>query len=675
MRLRPIISLSVLLSTPLLFSQSGAARVNKPFDKEHFADGDGLKEALSAIKQGDKLFQDGGTHFTEALELFEKACAFNPDNADLNLKMGLCHLNGRFHHKALPYFQAAYGLKNDIPRIHFLMAMGYHLNAEWDKAIAEYSVHKTAVSRVPDPEPLYNSADRRIAECQHGKGLQAKPVNGQVSNMGPAINSEVADYGVLITADGERMMFTSRRSNSTGGKINKATNEYFEDIYGCTRSEHGWTEPLPLPVPVNSTINDASVGLFNDGRTMIIYRDDSGTGDLYESKREGETWSEPVSMGENINSPANETSAWFSFDRKQLYFVSDREGGLGGQDIWMSRWDGVANVWGEAENLGPRINTFEDEDGVFIHPDGTTLYFSSKGHSCMGGYDVFKSSFADGKWSSATNLGWPVNSPDDDLFFVLTANGTTGYFSSVRPNGLGEDDIYRVDFLPEAKAEETASMFGGGTISRNAGMKTVLLKGKIMDYKELAALEATIELMDLSDARLVATFTSDPTTGEYLVAVPGGRQYAMIVRAGGYLLHSENIAIPLESSALEMNMEIKLQPIEVDHKEVMRNIFFERDKAILNPSSLAELGQLLDLLRENPSLRLEIGGYTDSDGNDDHNDQLSTERAYAVVSHLVNNGIPSDRLVAVGYGSANPLVPNDSDENKAKNRRTEMRVL
>ena len=341
----------------------------------------------------------------------------------------------------------------------------------------------------------------------------------------------------------------------------------------------------------------------------------------------------------------------------------------------MSRWDGDANVWGEAENMGPSINTVEDEDGVFIHPDGTTLYFSSKGHTCMGGYDVFKSSFSDGKWSAAANLGWPVNSPDDDLFFVLTANGTTGYFSSVRPNGLGEDDLYRVDFLPEANAEETASMFGGGSMALKEGMKTVLLKGKIMDYKALAALEATIELMDLSDARLVATFTSDPSTGEYLVAVPGGRQYAMIVRAGGYLLHSENIAMPQEASALEMNLVIKMQPIEVDHKEVMRNIFFERDKAGLDPASLAEMGHLLNMLRENPSLRLEIGGYTDSDGKDDHNDQLSTERAYAVVSHLVNNGIPSDRLVAVGYGSANPLLPNDSDENKAKNRRTEIRVL
>ena len=674
MRLRTLLSLALLSLCPLLHAQS-ATRTNKPFDKDHFNDSEALKSALAALKKGDAFFQSGGTHFTQAVDEYEKAYAFNPDHAELNLKMGLCHLNGRFHHRSLPFFQAAYALDNSIPRIHFLLGMGHHLNAHWDEAIAEYQLHRSSLSRMPDPEPLYNTADRRIAECQNGKSLQAKPVNGQVSNMGPTVNSEVADYGVLISPDGTHMTFTSRRSNSTGGKINKATNEYFEDIYASTRAGSGWAEPQPLGAPVNSEFNDASVGLYNDGKSMIIYRDEKGVGDLFESTREGETWSQPRSFGEAINSPANETSAWPSADGKQLFFVSDREGGVGGLDIWISRWDATANAWGEAENPGPGVNTIEDEDGVFLPPDGQTLYFSSKGHTCMGGYDVFRSSLVDGRWSKPVNLGWPVNSPDDDLFFVLTANGSTGHFSSVRPNGSGEDDLYRVDFLPEAKPEETAAMMGSGMPGTSNGAKTVTLRGKVMDLKMLAGMEATIELLDLNDGRVVLTFTSDAKTGEYMAVVPGGHNYAMHVQANGYMLHSENISVGAEGQALDLSMNIDLQPMESGTHEVMRNIFFERDQAALNPASLGELGQLLAMLRENPTLRLEISGHTDSDGSEDHNDELSTKRANSVVDHLVNNGIPAERLVAKGYGAEQPLAPNDSEENKAKNRRTEMQVL
>lgn len=671
MLLRTSLSLVALPLAVLLLAQA-PARVNVPFEKAHFTDSDGLKAALSALKKGDGFFESGGMHFTEALAEYEKAHAFNPDNADLNLKMGLCHLNGRYHHRSLPYFQTAYTLDNNIPRIHFLLGAGLHLNARWDEAIAEYQLHRAAINRVPDPEPFYNTADRRIAECQRGKSLQASPVNGQVSNLGPTINSEVADYGVLMSPDGQHMHFTSRRRNSTGGKVNKATSEYFEDIYSSTLDANGWSTPVPVASPVNTEINDASVGLYNDGRTMIIYRDEQGTGDLFESTRSGDTWSEPTSLGEAVNSPANETSAWLSADGKQLFFVSDRDGGLGGQDIWVSGWDAVANAWGEAENPGPTVNTFEDEDGVFLHPDGQTLYFSSKAHGTMGGFDVFKSALVDGRWSKPTNLGWPVNSPDDDLFFVLTTNGTTGHFSSVRPNGLGEDDLYRVDFMPEPRKEETAAAANAGK-PEGAGSDMITVKGKVMDLEMLAAMEATIDLIDLADGRLVLTFNSDATTGQYLAVVPAGRNYAMQVRANGYLLHSENIKSG--ASGAEVSMDINLKSMEAGTHEVMRNLFFERDQAMLNPSSLGELGALLALMRNNPTLRLEIGGHTDSDGSDEHNDELSTRRANAVVDHLVNNGIPAERLVAKGYGSSQPVAPNDTPEFKALNRRTEMRVL
>ena len=328
-------------------------------------------------------------------------------------------------------------------------------------------------------------------------------------------------------------------------------------------------------------------------------------------------------------------------------------------------------------SLGPTINTAMDEDGIFVHPDGKTIYFSSKGHACMGGYDVFKSTMADGKWTAPENLGWPINSPDDDLFFVLTADGSTGYFSSVRPGGHGEDDIYRVDFLPEEKPLETASLEPSAPQPPppSSLSKTVLLKGKIMDLKMMNGMEAFIDIMDLQDAHLVANFISDPKTGEFMVVVPSGHDYAMTIRAAGYLLHSENISVPADGGVMNLDMDITLQPIETGHQEVMRNIFFERDQATLSPTSLAEMGQVLRMLRDNPKLRLEIGGFTDSDGTEAHNTELSDARAKAVVDHLVENGIPAERLEAKGYGASKPLLENDTDEHKALNRRTEMRVL
>jgi outer membrane protein OmpA-like peptidoglycan-associated protein len=665
--------LSLLLAAFAVLSQAQAP-ATVPFDKEHIADPTALKMALSAIKSGDALFRDGGNRYTAALAFYQQANDVNPNNAELHMKMGLCHLNGRHHHRALGCFQQTYELDPATPRIHFLLGYAYQLNAEWAKATEEYSLHKAAISRMPDPEALYNTADRRLVECRNGKSLQGRPANARVTNLGPTINSELADYGVLITADGSRMMFTGRRPNSTGGKTNKATNEFFEDVYACTRTATGWTEPIPMAPPVNSNINDASVGLFNDGRTMIIYRDDRGAGDLFECTRQGESWSEPVALPPTINTPGNESSAWYSFDRQQLFFVSDREGGVGGQDIWVSRWDAIASTWGEATNLGPTVNTLQDEEGIYVHPDGKSIYFSSHGHTSMGGYDVFKSALVDGHWSKPENLGWPVNSPEDDLYFVMTADGATGYFSSVRADGFGEDDLYRVDFSADVRAEETASAAAVGKPAPVAS-NTLLVQGKVTNGEGLSAMDATIDLLSLEDGSLVASFKSDKATGEYMAVVPGGKEYAMVVRADGYLLHSENLSVPAEGGAVAMNVDMALKPLKSGQQEVMRNVFFERDKAALSTASKGELKQLVDMLTQNPALRLEIGGHTDSDGNEDHNDQLSTERAHAVVAHLVQNGIVADRLTAVGYGASKPLVTNDSAAHKAKNRRTEIRVL
>ncbi len=640
------------------------------------SDPESLRRAQEAMKKGDAFFDDGGAHFGQALALYEQAYGSMENDAALNLKIGLCHLNSKYHHKSLSYFQRTAELDPSMPRIHFLLGYAYQLNADWDQAIVEFEKHKQANRGFMDPVDTYNQYDKHITECKYGKGFSATPVRAQIENMGPAINSEVADYGVLISADGEQMMFTSRRSNTTGGKLNKATNEYFEDIYACRMTNGVWSDPVPMAPPVNTNGNDASVGLYNDGRTMVIYRDEKGTGDLYESRRTGASWSAPEAMGPTINSKGHESSAWYSFDRQWFYFVSDREGGMGGQDIWRSRWSEDQQGWGEPENLGPIVNTIHDEDGIFVHPDGRTIYFSSKGHTSMGGFDVFKSELNGEQWSKATNLGWPVNGPDDDLYFVLTADGSTGYFSSVRQSGMGEDDLYSVNFLPDETANDMANAAGGATLSTDGTSGTVMLKGRVRDFKLLAGMEASIDILDLTDAHLVARFHSDAETGEFMVVVPSGHDYAMHVRANGYLFHSENVSVPTDGASVnDLAMDISLQPIEKGQQEVMRNLFFEKDRADLSKNSFAELGQLLSMLRENPSVRVEVSGHTDIDGSASHNEELSSARAQAVADHLIANGIRADRVESKGYGAAKPVAPNDSEENKRLNRRTEIKVL
>ncbi|MBK8949986.1 MAG: OmpA family protein [Flavobacteriales bacterium] len=651
------------------------AQGNIPFDRDHIADKVALDNALRAMHQADKLAETGGAAYAQALPLYLQAHAVNPDNADLNVRIGLCHLNGEQRPEAVEWFLRAAALDPAMPRVHFLCGYALQLNGRWDEAIAEYEDHKVRTARNPDPEPAYNQADKHLAECRNGKALTAAPAHVRVSNMGSRINSPESDYGVLLTADGGTLFYTSRRANSTGGKVNKATNEYFEDVYVSTRGDQGWSDPAPLPEPVNTAINDASVGLFNDGRTMLIYRDVKGTGDLFETKRTGKAWSDPRPLGPNVNTRYHESSAWYSFDRQWLYFVSDRpEEGLGAQDIYRSKWDAATKEWGPAENLGPTINTRFDEDGIFVHPDGRTIYFSSKGHNSMGGYDIFRSTLEGGQWSKPVNLGWPVNGADDDLFFVMNASGSTGYFSSLRPGGLGEDDIYEVEFLPDPAAQETATAAAAVDAAPTNTMATVLVKGWVKDLRALKGLEADIDLLDLADASLVARFQSDRETGEFMATVPAGRAYALHVRANGYLFHSQHIEVGAVGT-VELALEVGLKPLEAGGVEVMRNLFFDRDKADLQPGSHAELAQLMKLMTDNPGLRLEVGGHTDSDGSAEHNLKLSQARAQAVVDHLTAQGIAADRLEVKGYGPTQPMAPNDSAANKARNRRTEIRIL
>lgn len=493
---------------------------------------------------------------------------------------------------------------------------------------------------------------------------QEDSVNITIANLGDGINTPFEEYTPVIAADGSIMLFTSRRP-FTEKEIKKGK-ESKEMIYLSRHSASGkWETASALGTPVNVEGRHSSVlGLSNDGQRMLIYRDDaSGNGNIWESHLEGVSWSQPELLPEPVNSPYHESTASYSPDGRTLYFVSDRPGGMGGRDIWISTRS-ADGKWSSPVNPGAAINTADDEEGVFIHPDGVTLYFSSKGRKGAGGYDVFKSERINGLWTTAVSLGSPINTAGDDLFFVITASGKKAYYSS---NGIsdtkGKRDLYEITFAPIDK--KTA----------DRGPKLTLLKGLVLDSLTHQPVEAKISVYDNDKNELVAEVNSNSATGQYLVSLPSGKNYNITVSATGYLFRSENFNIPDTASYREVRKDFIMQKIEVGNTMVLKNIFFDYDKATLRPESYAELNNLVRLMKENPSLEIEISGHTDNRGSSEYNKKLSHDRARAVVDYLVSQGIEASRMQYAGYGFDRPIAPNTSEANMQLNRRVEFKVL
>ncbi len=675
-----------LLAILLLISTLAFAQRDVEFIKANFPDNKvELKDALKNIEDGDYYYNLGSSNIEIALDYYLRANKFNPNSSELNYKIGLCYLEAKPVKEGIKYFKKAKKLNPKVnDDYYWYFAKAYHLDLQFDTAIKYYKYYKDNLP--PSKASEIDNIERSIEECKNGKELIKKPVRVFIENIGSTINGEYPDYGAVVNMDESMIFYTSRRPTTTGGNRNPLDMMYFEDAYWSIKRNDLWLPAKNMAKPINTVGHDAVVGIAPDGQTLLIYRDNN-SGDIYWSKQKGDKWTKPNAFPEPINSKYQESSAAFSYDGKRIFFVSNRPGGYGGKDIYYC--DRMKNgKWGKAINLGNTINSSYDEIAVFVQADGKTIYFSSEGHYGMGSFDIFKSVYENGKWSKPENLGYPINSPDPDVFFSIGASGRNAYFSSNREEGMGDQDIYKIIFLGPEKnpvystedpliASNTMG-FKEADIENKISMQSsqlTLLKGIVIDEITEAPIEAKIELIDNDEGEVLATFNSNSASGKYLISLPSGHNYGLSISADGYLFYSANFIIPKAEAYKEVVKDVKLQRIEIGKGIALKNIFFEYKKANLNKESKVELKRLVNLMIKYPTLRLEISGHTDNVGDEEYNQKLSLRRANAVVEYLVRNGIQSDRLVAKGYGFSKPIASNDSELGRQQNRRSEIKVI
>lgn len=508
---------------------------------------------------------------------------------------------------------------------------------------------------------LIEEVNNNIITCKFGMEAVKHPVNMNPINMGSAINSEHDEYLATLTADEQEIIYTVRRPRDENTACVFCKTE--EDFYWSKKADNQWQPRKSMETPINSSYNEGAQSISPDGHYLFytLCNSDQGYGscDLYWAKRIGNRWSRPRNFGNPVNSSFWESQPTIAPDGKTIYFASNRPGGYGGLDLWKTTMTSEG-TFSEPVNLGSSINTENDETAPFIHPDGSTIYFASNGHPGMGGRDLFFATLlADSSWNKPVNLGYPINTPADELNIFINATGDVAYYASDKDGGEGGLDLYY--FILDEHLRPTPVTY---------------MKGKITDKESGKPLEANIELIDLNKSKTITSTISDPETGEFLACILTGSNLMLNISHPFYLFYSENFKLTETADSLKPFLkDIYLQKPQTGSSIVMRNIFFDFNQSTLQPESFIELDYLVEFLKNNKEIKIEISGHTDNQGSDDINDKLSLERAQSVYNYVVSKGISLERLTYKGYGKRKPIADNDTEEGRAQNRRTEITIL
>lgn len=654
------------------------------------------KELKKILKAADEEYDT--EYYPQALEKYKEAYNIDPNSAYINLRIGLCHEIYIDKHKALAYIKKAYEINPEIDDdIYLYLADAYHFHEDFDDAITYYQKYKKKLDPKKDTEVL-KVVNRNIYECKNGKEFVAEPVEVEVVNLGDIINSKHHDYSPVISADEKTLIFTSRREGSKGGNVD-AAGQYFEDIYISQKVDGKWTAPKNIET-INTDGHEACVGLSPDGTNLIIFRGDKGNGDIFYCRlnKDGE-WVKPKPFPKEISAKDSyEPSAVITNDGNKLFFVSDREGGYGGLDIYVVEKDGK-DKWGKPKNLGSKINTEYDEDAPFLDIDGKTLYFSSEGHKGMGQDDIFKSVLENNKWSKPENLGYPINTVERDLYFVLSGDGRHAYFSSAKEGNVGGQDLYQLILPKTEDYDERIALVEEITgekleeevvveevipdpepeIVDEVILSEVILEVTVVDAATNQPLEATVELVNKETGEKILTSTALNGLFEMEFKESEAKTFSIYAEMDGYVYKTTDIIIPpMDVDLQKVIKTIPLQKVEeeVNVVHILRNIYFDFDLHTLKSQSFVELDKLKDMLEKSPELNVEIAGHTDIIGSPAYNMSLSHKRASAVVNYLVRKGISRSRISTKGYGETKPLASNDDEaEGRELNRRTEFILL
>jgi len=647
----------------------------------------GLEEAWKSIKAGDKLFKSGPGTYREARQHYLFANKYNSENPELNYKIGICYLFSDDKYESINYLRKAYIAKNQISSdIHYVLARAYHLTLEFDRAIEEYDKH---LSTLPPKLMVKESPGikRKIQECENGKALVANPIRVIITNLGENINSEADDYNSIFVSGDSIIYFTSRRMHDEKAKRSAYDNKFFENIYMSVRNGSEWTKAQNLGKKVNKkNQNIAAIDVSGYGSQLYIYKGHKDAGDIYQSKLKKGFWTTPKALSSRYNTKFRETSMSISPDQKTFYFVSSNpKVSLGGRDIFIVTKN-PQGKWDKPVNMGSKINTPYDEECIKISPDGNTLFFSSRGFNSMGGYDVFRSDKNDlGEWSPPVNIGYPINTPDDEVFYSVSPVGKYAYYSANRMGTIGGRDIFRILYLGAEKEfvmTTEDNLVAGILDSTRKGFLTppvaliseYILTGKVLDAATKDGVMAQIEFIDVDQSKVVATTMSNDT-GSYTARLPEGKAYGVEINAKGYLFFLDMVDLTGVGPEEPIRKDFSIEKVEIGTKVVLENIFFETNKATLKPESYPQLEQVLKFMNSNPTVRMEISGHTDNVGSLKLNTNLSQARAESVVRYLVERGIDPSRLDYKGYAFSQPVAPNDTPEGRAMNRRVEFKIL
>lgn len=641
-----------------------------------------LKKGNSWVKRG-----KGGIPF--ALEQYLLAYRYNPTNPELNYKIGTAYLRSYPKEKSLGYLKAAYDKKPTMTNeFLLLLARAYQYNMKFDTAIERYDTYYKSL-RKRQQKKYAGPINKFKEECKSGQELVKNPKRAVIRNLGENINSAYDDYNALTLSD-SILYFTSRRPSGKRDKPNKETYMFDEDIYISQILDNEWQKATYLEDDeFNSRHNEDIVWVSEDGKTRYLYDGYIGAGDILVSYFKKGSWATPKKISRKFrDKDAVESSASITRDGNTIYFVSDRnDETFGGKDIYISRKN-QKGKWENPQNIGSVINTKYDEEWVYISPDDKVLFFSSKGHNTMGGYDIFRAERdAGGKWISPENIGYPVNTPDDELFYRPAENERSAYFADRRADTRGGFDIYNVIYLGSEKkmqltTEQQLIAYFNKPVSdifaRISGEEkidtTYFMIGLITDAKKNNPIVGKLDLIDIDRSTVVGTTISD-STGAYRIKLPELKKYGVEIHAKDYMFYLDVVNIPSKIPGRDVTRNFTLTKVEVGTKIVLKNIYFETGKAILTSDSNTELDKLVSFMQDNTDIKVEISGHTDNVGSQFANIKLSEARAKAVVDYLVAHGIPNEKLVYKGYGFAQPMAPNTTAAGRKLNRRVEFKIL